>query len=279
MLPAKVAYPIVRWKNVLLTTGFYNLSRRAPGFVKTLIRKGVERHLPEGYDVDTHFKPRYDPWDQRICLVPDGDLFQRAAQGTARRSSPTASRRSPRRGLKLESGAELEADVIVTATGLNLLMLGGMKIAVDGREVDLSETVALQGHDVRRRAEPGVCARLHERVVDAQVRPRRRVRLPAAEPHGRARLRQCTPRAPDPSLADAAVHRPQVRVTCCARSTRFPSRARRAPWRLHQNYTRDVRMLRRGALQDGAMEFSTPPAPAERHSNTRSVMPSMVSIP
>ena len=82
-LPAKVAYPIVRWKNVLLTTVFFQLSRRAPRMIKALIRKGVERRLPRGYDVDTHFKPRYDPWDQRVCLVPDGDLFQAIRKGQA----------------------------------------------------------------------------------------------------------------------------------------------------------------------------------------------------
>ena len=136
VLPAKAAYPIVRWKNVLMTTVFFQLSRRAPRMIKALIRKGVERHLPRDYDVDPHFKPRYDPWDQRVCLVPDGDLFRAIRKGQA---SVVTDRieNFTEKGLKLASGAELEADVIVTATGLNVLMLGGMKIGVDGRELDL----------------------------------------------------------------------------------------------------------------------------------------------
>src|SRR5215210_5925645 len=82
-LPAKVAYPIVRWKNALLTQLVFQLSRRRPGFVKRLMRRGVERQLPEGYDVDRHFSPRYEPWDQRLCFVPGGDLFRALRSGKA----------------------------------------------------------------------------------------------------------------------------------------------------------------------------------------------------
>src|SRR5215213_9871873 len=105
--------------------------------MKRLIRRGVAKRLPVDYDVDTHFAPNYQPWDQRLCLVPDGDLFETISAG---RASIVTDRitRFTEKGLKLESGAELEADVIVTATGLNLLMLGGMELAVDGREIDVS---------------------------------------------------------------------------------------------------------------------------------------------
>ena len=129
---------------MLLTTVFFQLSRRAPRLIKALIRKGVERRLPRGYDVDTHFKPRYNPWDQRVCLVPDGDLFEAIRKGQASIVTDRIETFTEK-GLKLASGAELEADVIVTATGLNLLLLGGMEIAVDGREIDLSETVGYKG--------------------------------------------------------------------------------------------------------------------------------------
>ena len=95
-LPAKLAYPIVRWKNVLLATAFFQLSRRRPRLIKRLIRKGVAKRLPPGYDVDTHFNPRYNPWDQRVCLVPDGDLFEAISAGRASIVTDR-SRRSPRR--------------------------------------------------------------------------------------------------------------------------------------------------------------------------------------
>src|SRR3954469_18715521 len=127
-----------------MATGFFRLSRRFPNFVKRLIRGGVVRRLPAGYDVETHFAPRYDPWDQRVCLVPDGDLFEAISSGKASMATGRIETFTEW-GLRLESGEELQADIIVTATGLNMLMLGGMEIAVDGRTVDLSQTVGYKG--------------------------------------------------------------------------------------------------------------------------------------
>ena len=144
VLPPRLAYSIVRWKNVLLTMASYQLSRRRPKLMKALIRKGLERQLPAGYDIDTHFKPRYNPWDQRLCLVPNGDLFE--AIGAGRASVVTDEIETfTENGIRLRSGRELDADLIVTATGLNLLALGGMQLAVDGREVRLPETISYKG--------------------------------------------------------------------------------------------------------------------------------------
>ena len=125
--------------------GFFQLSRHTRSW-SGHAAQGRERQLPPGYDIDTHFTPRYNPWDQRLCAVPDGDLFKAITTGR-RRSSPTRSSASPR-GPPAESGEELEADIIVTATGLDLLFLGGVELTVDGAPVDLS-TRLLQGHDVR----------------------------------------------------------------------------------------------------------------------------------
>ena len=112
--------------------------------MKALIRKGLERQLPAGYDIDTHFKPRYNPWDQRLCLVPNGDLFE--AIGAGRASVVTDEIETfTENGIRLRSGRELDADLIVTATGLNLLALGGMQLVVDGREVSLPETISYKG--------------------------------------------------------------------------------------------------------------------------------------
>ena len=155
--------------------------------MKRLIRKGVERRLPAGYDVDTHFQPSYNPWDQRICLVPDDDLFQAIGNGSA---SVVTDRIETftETGLKLESGAELEADVIVTATGLNLLMLGGMNIAVDGRELDLSETVTYKG--MMFCGVPNMAYALGYTNASWTLKCDLvgAVCLPADQPHGRARL-------------------------------------------------------------------------------------------
>ena len=143
-LPAKVAYPIVRWKNALLATLLFQVSRRAPRLVKSLLRKRVAAQLPEGYDVATHFTPRYNPWDQRLCLVPDGDLFKAIRSGKASMVTDRIDTFTEG-GIRLACGRHLPADVVVTATGFNVLALGGMALTVDGAEVDLARTVAYKG--------------------------------------------------------------------------------------------------------------------------------------
>src|SRR3989440_2972731 len=143
-LPAKLAYAIVRWKNVLLTMASFQLSRRRPRRAKWLIRRGVERRLPPGYDIDTHFKPTYGPWHQRLCLVPDGDLFEAISEGRASICTDQIDTFTGS-GLRLASGAHLDADVIITATGLNLQVLGGVELSVDGREIAIPETYGYKG--------------------------------------------------------------------------------------------------------------------------------------
>ena len=144
VLPAERAYRAIRWKNVRMSTAIYQFSRKLPARVRALLRKLAVARLPEGFDVDTHFKPTYEPWDQRMCLVPEGDFFSAIRAGKAdvvtdHLEAFTAT------GLRLRSGAELDADVVVTATGLNLLPLGGVELTVDGERVEIHERVAYKG--------------------------------------------------------------------------------------------------------------------------------------
>ncbi len=254
-LPAKVAYPIVRWKNVLLTTAFFQLSRRAPNFIKRLIRRGIEKRLPQGYDIDTHFTPRYNPWDQRVCLVPDGDLFEAIGRGQASIVTDNIETFTEK-GLRLASGADLEADLIVTATGLKLLLLGGLTIAVDGQEIELSETVGYKG--IMFSGVPNLAVALGYTNASWTLKCDLTCEyvcrlLRHMDERG---YRQCTPRGPDPSLPT----QPFIDLASgyVLRSVdRFPKQGSRTPWRLHQNYARDILMLRRGALEDEGMEFSS----------------------
>ena len=184
---AKLAYHLIRWRNVLFGMYFFQLCRRKPDRAKQLILGGVKMALGPDYDVATHFTPRYNPWEQRLCLVPDGDLFKairdkRASVVTNEIDTFTKG------GIKLKDGSELEADIIVTATGLVLQVLGGLEVSVDGRAVDFAQDAELQGHDVFGRAEHGVGVRLHQRVLDAEMRPDLRICLPADQLHGPARL-------------------------------------------------------------------------------------------
>ena len=261
LLPARLAYQLVRWKNVLLTMVSFQLSRRRPSWVRALMRKGVERQLPPDYDIDTHFKPRYNPWDQRVCLVPDGDLFEAISAG---RASVVTDRIDTftERGLRLESGAELEADLIVTATGLNLLTLGGMELAVDGRDIELAETMSYKG--MMLGGVPNLAMAFGYTNASWTLKCDLTCEyvcrlLNHMQEHGYA---TCTPHNRDPSVTEEPFI--DFSSSYVLRSIdQFPRQGSKAPWRLYQNYALDILSLRYGALEDGAMQFSRLASPVE----------------
>ncbi|HEX4061320.1 MAG TPA: NAD(P)/FAD-dependent oxidoreductase [Streptosporangiaceae bacterium] len=255
LLGDRFSYPITRWKNVLLATTIFQLSRRRPALMKKLIRAGVARQLPEGYDVDTHFKPRYNPWDQRLCLVPDGDLFKAIRHGRASVVTDGIDTFTET-GLALASGEHLDADIIVTATGLNLLLLGGMTLTVDGRPVVAPQTLAYKG--MMLSGVPNFAFTigytnaswtLKADLVSGYV-----CRLLA---HMDARgYRQCVPVDNDPDMT----RRPLMDFMAgyVLRSIdQLPKSGANAPWRLGMNYAQDVLTLRYGRITDPAMRFST----------------------
>jgi cation diffusion facilitator CzcD-associated flavoprotein CzcO len=257
-LPSKIAYGLTRWKNVLMGMFFYFLCRHAPQVVKNMIRKGVKAELGPDYDINPHFKPSYNPWDQRLCLVPDGDLFKAIKSGRASVATDHIETFTEK-GLRLRSGAELEADVIVTATGLNLLALGGMQLAVDGRNVDLAKTMSYKGmmlSDVPNLASAiGYTNASWTLKCDLTSEYVCRL-LNHMEKHGYS---QCTPRRTDPTITEA----PFIDFSSgyVQRSIdKFPKQGSRAPWKLYQNYALDLMTLKFGTVEDGEMEFSSPGA-------------------
>jgi monooxygenase len=247
-LPEKTVYAITRWKNVLLTSLSYQLSRRAPRLMKRILRKGVERQLPPGYDVDRHFKPSYDPWDQRLCVVPRGDLFRAIREGKADVVTDRIATFTET-GIRLESGQELEADVIVTATGLNMLVAGGIEVTVDGKPRKFSETVGYKG--MMFSGIPNLSIALGYTnasfTLKTDLVAEHVCRLLAyMDEHGYA---VATPREPDPSIRREPFI--DLKSGYVMRSLHeLPKQAARAPWRLHQNYARDVALLRRGPVGD-----------------------------
>jgi monooxygenase len=143
-LPRWLAHRLIRWKNVLVTSGFYQLARRRPEVAKRMLRAGLEREIPDRDIIDRDFTPRYQPWDQRLCVVPDADLFRAMRTGRAGVVTDTIATFIAG-GIRLASGRELPADVVVTATGLRLQVGGGIRITVDGSEVDSGRTVVYRG--------------------------------------------------------------------------------------------------------------------------------------
>ena len=260
-LPAKVVYPIVRWKNVGRTQLSFALSRKRPGVMKAFIRKGLERNLPPSYDIERHFKPPYEPWDQRICLVPDGDLFHAIKKGSASIVTDRI-KTFTETGLELESGETLDADIIVTATGLNLLPIGGMDLTVDGEHVELSETVGYKG--MMFSGVPNLAIALGytnaswtlkcDLVSEYVCRL-----LKHMDANGYTRA---MPVPPDPSVPRLPMI--DLKAGYVLRSLdKFPKQGTHEPWRLYQNYPRDIRLLRKGPVEDEGIEFSRAPVRSE----------------
>jgi monooxygenase len=259
VLSAPAAYALVRWKNVFLAAALYEVSRRAPRLMKRLLRRGAVRRLPPEYDVDTHFKPFYEPWDQRLCFVPDGDLFEAIARGRASVVTDRI-RTFTEHGLQLESGAEIEADIVITATGLNLLALGGIELSVDGAPVDVGETVAYKG--MMLSGVPNMALTvgytnaswtLKADLVAAYVSRL----LNHMDANGYA---SCTPLAPAPDVP----RRPFLDLSSgyvMRSAAELPKQTTSAPWRLHQSYPLDRLELRRCPLEDEGIEFARSPAP------------------
>jgi monooxygenase len=255
-LPAKLAYAIIRWRNVLFGMFFYRLARRKPEQVKKNIIDMVRAQLGPNYDVETHFTPRYNPWDQRLCLVPDADLFEALKSGRASVVTDQIETFTPT-GLKLKSGAEIAADVVVTATGLNLQVLNGLSLTVDGRKVDPSRTLSYKGmmySDVPNLASSfGYTNASWTLKCDLTCEYVCRL-LNHMKKTG---LRQATPRNTDPDMGETPwldFSSGYVQRSIAA----FPKQGTKAPWKLHQNYALDLMNLKYASVTDGVMEFSNP---------------------
>jgi monooxygenase len=243
---------IVRWKNVLLMMLSFQLSRRAPRLMRGLFLRLARGQLPAGYDMGRHLEPTYDPWDQRLCVIPDGDLFRAISDGSA--SIETGEIETfTETGISLRSGEELPADVIVTATGLNLLVLGGLELSVDSSPVDLARVVTYKG--LMLCGVPNLALTLGYTNASWTLRADLVAEyvcrlLRYMDEHEFA---VCLPHAPDPSLPTEPILGLKAGYVLRA-IDRLPKQGVQAPWRFHQNYFQDMNLLRRGRVDD-AMEF------------------------
>ncbi|PCD03449.1 FAD-containing monooxygenase EthA [Sphingomonas spermidinifaciens] len=255
LIGARRATDAIRWRNALIGQFFYSRMRKHPKAAAEKLIGWVRDHLGPDYDVATHFTPRYDPWDQRLCLVPDGDLFEAIKAGRAEVVTGTIDRFEAE-GIVMEDGTRVPADIIVTATGLELKLMDDMPVRIDGRPVDFARTLNYKGmmfSDVPNLAYTfgytNASWTLKADLTAAYV-----CRLLNAM---RARgMRSATPRVGEGEAGDEAFL--DFTSTYVQRAIdRFPKQGKRAPWRLHQNYLKDLMALRFGRVDD-AIEFAHP---------------------
>jgi monooxygenase len=247
-LPARIADPIVRAKNIAQLITLYQISQRFPGFMKGVLRKQAAAQLPEGYEVDTHFNPPYNPWDQRMCMVPNGDLFKAIKRGDADIVTDKIDTFTER-GIRLQSGQELEADIVITATGLNLQMFGGATLTVDDEPVKLPDTMAYKG--MMLSGVPNLVFMIGYTnaswtlKVDLVAEYFCRL-LRWMDAHGKA---VATPER-DPAVEERPLL--DFEAGYVQRSIHeLPRGGDRKPWTLAMNYAIDAVALRRGSLEEG----------------------------
>ncbi|MGO8827478.1 MAG: flavin-containing monooxygenase [Acidimicrobiales bacterium] len=261
VLPRQQAGTAAKWFHALTTQAFYVMSRRYPKLVRTMLLKGLARQLPRDYDIATHFTPQYNPWDQRFCAVPNGDLFKSIRDGTSSVVTDQIERFTEK-GLMLASGDELEADIIVTATGLELLFLGGIAVSVDGEAVDPATRLTYKG--MMLEGVPNMAIAIGytnaswtlkcDLTCDYVCRL-----LNHMHENG---LTRCVPRNHDGSVGSG----PILGLTSgyIQRSAHLlPKQGSVHPWKVHQSYLRDYRALKMSDIDDDVMEFSGPGVPAE----------------
>ncbi len=258
LLPRRWAGSVTRWFHAVMSQLFYGFCQRFPRAAARMLLKGVERELPEGFDVQQHFTPRYDPWDQRLCLVPDGDLFRGIREGTVSVVTDTIDTFTAK-GIRLDSGDELDADIVVAATGLELLFLGGISVSLEGEPLDVTERLTWKGmmiEDV-----PNLAFAIGytnaswtlkcDLTCDSVARLLNEMRDRS--------MGSVTPSCEDPTVTAEPLLALDAGYMKRA-ADRLPRQGSRAPWRVRQSYLSDFRAMKMGPILDEGLQLAHPGA-------------------
>ena len=254
LVPKSKQGNVLKWWNALSSQTFFELSQRRPKVVKRMLRKGLERELPPGYDLDTHFTPRYNPWDQRLCLVADGDLFAAVRNGKASIVTDEVDRFAAD-GIVLKSGDQIDADIVVSATGLEVLFIGGVEVSVDGTPLDVASKLAYKGmmlEDLPNFA-----------MVIGYTNASWTLKAELTLGHVTDMLnhmRKTGKHKIVPVNTDEDIQRSSLLGLTAGYVTRaadrMPQQGDRFPWRVYQSYLKDYRALKKADIEDGALVFS-----------------------
>jgi cation diffusion facilitator CzcD-associated flavoprotein CzcO len=257
LLPEKTAYAITRWKNIQFQQFVYRLTRTRPKMMRRKILKMARKELGKDVDFDKHFTPSYDPWDQRLCVVPNGDLFHTVRDGGASIVTDNIDEFTEN-GIRLESGEVLEADIIVTATGLDLCVLGDVQLFVDDRPIDIAKTFSYKSmmfSDV-----PNLVSTFGyinaSWTLKADLTAEYACRL--LNHMSDTGARQCTPRLPGQHMngkdwiADFSSGYMQRKMHL------LPKQGDEPPWVNTQSYKLDKKIIREDPIDDGVLQFSRP---------------------
>ncbi|MBX3420283.1 MAG: NAD(P)/FAD-dependent oxidoreductase [Pirellulaceae bacterium] len=259
VLPEKWAYAVTRWKNVFLQQVIYNWSRRSPDKARKLLLKRVRKELGADYDVEKHFSPRYNPWDERLCLVPNGDLFQAIRSGKVSVVTDQIESITPT-GVALRSGQHLDADILILATGLNLVVAGEAEVEVDGRRVNFPDTWSYKGMmytglpnlatvfgyvNASWTLRADLIAEFVCRLINHMDQTGTQIVEPCLRPEDADMQPRPWIEGFTPGYIQRAVHL-------------LPKQGDREPWINPQNYRKDKKMFHSGSLEDGVLQFRNP---------------------
>ena len=260
LLPDKWSGGAIRWFHALSGQAFFEFAQRRPGIIKKVLRRGVENELPDDYDIDTHFTPHYDPWDQRLCAAPGGDFFAAIRAGNATVVTDHIETFTPT-GIELQSGEHLEADIVVSATGLELLFLGGMELTVDDEVVDITERLVYKG--MMLEGVPNMAMAVGYTNASWTLKCDLTADYVARLLNG---MRDRGVGQARPTNNDTTVgSEPIIGLTSgyFERSRHLmPKQGSRAPWKNYQNYVQDYRAMKRGEIFDDALVLSNPSNPS-----------------
>lgn len=255
-LPEKVVYRMARARNVALQSAFYQLCKRKPKLARNMLLKMVEKQLGKNADM-SHFSPNYNPWDERLCAVPSGDLFKAIRRGKASVVTDHIDTFTAN-GIKLKSGQELQADIIISATGLSLQLLGGMEVSVDQKPLDVSQSMSYRALMLSNVPNAAMIFGYTNAswTLKSDISSEYLCRLMNhMDKHG---YRQVTPRQQDPNVTEAPFLDMQSGYIQRAKAL-FPKQGNKAPWKTVQNYLFDLTQLRYTKIDDGILEFTNPP--------------------